>query len=236
MLKNRRLLVINKGKEVFIMDEQIKLDQYMLCLDVDSSYPDVDIVFWLDYLEKNVKGKIHIISYRTINSKIQEKYSKEKFRWIFGLAKSYEMIGKYIEEQLKEDAIVVVGGERLAFGYIEKNISSMQLGKIHSNLYLQEGEDWTRFSKFVDQLYEKYQSSISALVFICNVNQAVSDRIINKELKDSVNMSVSVMENTKCCREKANNVVRVLHEIEKKPLEEALKIIEENEFETCYFL
>ena len=64
MLKNRRLLVINKGKEVFIMDEQIKLDQYMLCLDVDSSYPDVDIVFWLDYLEKNVKGKIHIISYR----------------------------------------------------------------------------------------------------------------------------------------------------------------------------
>ena len=55
------------------MNDEIKLDQYMICLEVVDYYPDANIVFWLDYLEKHIQGKIHILSYRTIK---RRKYKK----------------------------------------------------------------------------------------------------------------------------------------------------------------
>lgn len=206
------------------MEKEIKLDQYMICLDIDNDYADLDVIFWLNYLEKNIKGKIHIISYGTIKSKIQEKYSEEKFVWIFGLEKSYEMLRKYIEEQLEEDAIVIVGGERLALASAESDISPVESENMSSGLYLQEYEAWAKFSKTVDRLYEKYQTSISGLVFICNVDKIISDRIC-EELKDSKNMSISTAKKIKFVEETSDNATRVLHEIENKPLEEALEII-----------
>lgn len=54
------------------MNDEIKLDQYMICLEVVDYYLDANIVFWLDYLEKHIQGKIHILSYRTIKEEIQK--------------------------------------------------------------------------------------------------------------------------------------------------------------------
>ena len=77
------------------MNDEIKLDQYMICLEVVDYYPDANIVFWLDYLEKHIQGKIHILSYRTIKEEIQKKYSSNKFVWVLEMIKSYETIGNY---------------------------------------------------------------------------------------------------------------------------------------------
>ena len=71
------------------MVDEMKLDQYMICLEVVDYYPDANIIFWLDYLEKHVQGKVHILSYRAIKQEIQKKYTGNKFVWIFGMVKSY---------------------------------------------------------------------------------------------------------------------------------------------------
>ncbi len=42
------------------MNDEIKLDQYMICLEVADYYPDANIIFWLDYLEKHIQGTIHL--------------------------------------------------------------------------------------------------------------------------------------------------------------------------------
>ena len=109
------------------MKDEIKLDQYMICLEVADYCPDANIIFWLDYLEKHVQGKVHILSYRAIKKEIQKKYTRNKFVWVIGMVGSYEAIGKYIEKQNKEDAIVVVGGERLADYCVENAISSLKI-------------------------------------------------------------------------------------------------------------
>lgn len=209
------------------MADEIELDQYMICLEVVDYYPDANIIFWLEYLRKHIQGKIHILSYRAIKQEIQEKYSSDEFVWILGMVKSYEAIEKYIGEQNKEDAIVIVGGERLAFCCVEKAISSLKFEDKYSNLHLQEDEDWTEFSKQVDKLYEKYQSDISGLVFICNVNNAIADRI-NKELEYSNNMSISRTEILGYNCESSDNATKVLREIKNKSLREALEIIKKN--------
>ena len=54
------------------MVDEMKLDQYMICLEVVDYYPDANIIFWLDYLEKHVQGKVHILSYRAIKQEIQK--------------------------------------------------------------------------------------------------------------------------------------------------------------------
>lgn len=207
--------------------DKMKLDQYMVCLEVIDYYPDANIIFWLDYLEKHVQGKIHILSYRSIKQEIQKKYTGNKFVWILGMVKSYEAIGKYIGEQNKEDAIVIVGGERLAYCCVEKAISSLKFEEKYSNLHLQEDEDWTEFSKNVDNLYGKYQSDISGLVLICNVNNTIADRI-NKELESSNNMSISRTEILGYNCESSDNATMVLKKIKNKSLQEALEIIEKN--------
>lgn len=76
------------------------------------------------------------------------------------MVKSYEVIGKYIEEQNKEDAVVIVGGERLASCCDEKAISSLKIEDKYSNLHLQEDEDWTDFSKILIN----YTGSISPIL------------------------------------------------------------------------
>ena len=209
------------------MVDKMKLDQYMVCLEVVDYYPDANIIFWLDYLEKHVQGKIHILSYRAIKQEIQKKYTGNKFVWILGMVKSYEAIGKYIGEQNKEDAIVIVGGERLAYCCVEKAISSLKFEEKYSNLHLQEDEDWTEFSKNVDNLYGKYQSDISGLVLICNVNNTIADKI-NKELASSNNMSISRTEILGYNCESSDNATMVLKKIKNKSLQEALEIIEKN--------
>ncbi|RGZ86620.1 hypothetical protein DW972_01150 [Anaerobutyricum hallii] len=209
------------------MVDEMKLDQYMICLEVVDYYPDANIIFWLDYLKKHVQGKVHILSYRAIKQEIQKKYTSNKFVWIFGMVKSYEVIGKYIEEQNKEDAVVIVGGERLASCCDEKAISSLKIEDKYSNLHLQEDEDWTDFSKNIDKLYGKYQSDISGLVLICNVNNNIADRI-NKELETSNNMSITRTEILGCNCESSDNATKVLREIKGKSLKEALEIIKKN--------
>lgn len=131
------------------MDDEIKLDQYMICLEVADYYTDANIIFWLDYLEKHVQGTIHIVSFRAIKEEIQKKYFDNKFMWMTEIVKSYEAIGKYIEKQKKDDAIVIVGGERLASCCAEKAISSLKYEEKCSNLHLQEDEDWVEFSKSI---------------------------------------------------------------------------------------
>lgn len=210
------------------MADEIELDQYMICLEVVDYYPDANIIFWLEYLRKHIQGKIHILSYRAIKQEIQKKYSSDKFVWILGMIKSYEAIEKYIGEQNKGDAIVIVGGERLAFCCAEKAISSLKFEDKYSNLHLQEDEDWTEFSKQVDKLYEKYQSDISGLVLICNVNNTIADRI-NKELESSKNMSISRTEILGYNCESSDNATKILREIKNKSLQDALEIIKKNE-------
>ena len=209
------------------MVDEMKLDQYMICLEVVDYYPDANIIFWPDYLEKHVQGKVHILSYRAIKQEIQKRYTSNKFVWIFGMVKSYEVIGKYIGEQNKEDAIVIVGGERLASCCVEKAISSLKIEDKYSNLHLQEDEDWIDFSKNIDELYGKYQSDISGLVLICNVNNTIADRI-NKELETSNNMSISRTEILGYNCESLDNATKVLREIKGKSLQEALEIIRKN--------
>lgn len=209
------------------MNDEIKLDQYMICLEVVDYYPDANIVFWLDYLEKRIQGKIHILSYRTIKEEIQKKYSGNKFVWVLEMIKSYETIGNYIEEQNKEDAIVIVGVERLASCYAEKAISSLKFEDRYSNLHLQEDENWVEFSKCLDKLYEKYESDIDGLVFICNVNNTIADRI-NKALESSNYMSICRTEILGCNSESSDNATMVMREIKNKSLREALEIIEKN--------
>ena len=51
------------------MVDEMKLDQYMICLEVVDYYPDANIIFWLDYLKKHVQGKVHILSYKARNTK-----------------------------------------------------------------------------------------------------------------------------------------------------------------------
>lgn len=209
------------------MADEIKLDQYMICLEVVDYYPDANIIFWLDYLEKHIQGQIHILSYRTIKEEIQKKYFGNKFVWVLEMVKSYEAIGKYIEAQNKEDAIVIVGGERLVSCCDEKAISSLKFEDKYSNLHLQEDENWVEFSKYIDKIYEKYQSDIGGLVLICNVNNTIADKI-NKELESSNNMSICRTEILGCTNESSNNATVVIREIKNKSLREALEIIEKN--------
>lgn len=209
------------------MEDEIKLDQYMICLEVADYCPDANIIFWLDYLEKHVQGKVHILSYRAIKKEIQKKYTRNKFVWVIGMIGSYEAIGKYIEKQNKEDAIVVVGGERLADYCVENAISALKIEDKYSNLHLQEDEDWTGFSKNIDKLYGSYQSYISGLVLICNVNNIIADRI-NKELASSNNMSISRTNIVGFDSKSTENAEKVLREIKGKSLQESLKIIEQN--------
>lgn len=209
------------------MVDEIKLDQYMICLEVVDYYPDANLMFWLDYLEKHIQGKIHILSYRTIKEEIQKKYFSNKFVWVLEMPKSYEAIGKYIEEQNKEDAIVIVGGERLVSCCAEKTISSLNFEDKYSNLHLQEDENWVEFSKYIDELYGKYQSDIEGLVLICNVNNTIVNRI-NKELEFSNNMSICRTEILGCNSESSDNATVILKKINNKPLREALEIIEKN--------
>ena len=49
--------------------------------------------------------------------------------------------------------------------------------------------------------------------------------VTEEELKDSKNMSISTAKKIKFVEETSDNATRVLHEIENKPLEEALEII-----------
>lgn len=209
------------------MNDEIKLDQYMICLEVTDYYPDANIIFWLDYLENRIQGTIHILSFRAIREEIRKKYFDNKFIWTTEIVKSYEAIGKYIEKQNKDDAIVIVGGERLASCCSEKAISSLNFEEKYSNLHLQEDEDWVEFSKSIDKLYEKYQSNISGLVFICNVNNAIADRI-NRELELSNNMSICRTEILGDNSESSNNAAKVLKEIKNKSLRQALGVIEKN--------
>lgn len=209
------------------MEDEIKLDQYMICLEVADYCPDANIIFWLDYLEKHVQGKVHILSYRAIKKEIQKKYISNKFVWIIGMVGSYEEIGEYIEEQNKEDAIVVVGGERLADYCAEIAISSLKIEDKYSNLHLQEDEDWAGFSRNIDKLYGTYQSHISGLILICNVNNIIAD-IINRELTYSNNMSISRTNVVGFDSKSAENAEKVLREIKGKSLQESLEIIEQN--------
>lgn len=106
----------------------------------------------------------------------------------------------------------------------EKAISSLNFEEKYSNLHLQEDEDWVEFSKSIDKLYEKYQSNISGLVFICNVNNAIADRI-NRELELSNNMSICRTKILGDNSESSNNAAKVLKEIKN------VKIVKEYLFE-----
>lgn len=95
------------------MTDKIELDPYSICLEVTDYSPNANVRFWLDCLAKHIQGKIHIVAYRTIKQEIQKTYVGEKFVWEFELAKTYDEIDKYIGLQGKNDAIIIVGAERL---------------------------------------------------------------------------------------------------------------------------
>lgn len=209
------------------MTDKIELDPYSICLEVTDYSPNANVRFWLDCLAKHIQGKIHIVAYRTIKQEIQKTYVGEKFVWEFELAKTYDEIDKYIELQDKNDAIIIVGAERLTKLSSKKHISALTYDNKDSNLHFQEDEDWAEFAKQVDCLYEKHLLGISGLVFICNVNDTIADAI-NGELENSKNMSIyrTEIEGYDCSS--FDNATRVIKEIENTSLQEALDIINAN--------
>lgn len=209
------------------MDNEINMDTHMICLEVADYNPDGNVIFWLDYFNKKIQGKIHIISYRAIRPEIQKKYADEKNIWMFELAKTYDAIERYIEMQDKSDAVMIVGGERLTHSSSDKAISSLEYDDRDSRLHLPEDEDWKDFSQQADRLFGRHQSDISGLVLICNVNDVIVNRI-NKELENSANMSICRTEMSGYHHESANLAAKVLREIKNKSLQEALNIIDSN--------
>ena len=209
------------------MTDKIELDPYSICLEVTDYSPNANVRFWLDCLAKHIQGKIHIVAYRTIKQEIQKTYVGEKFVWEFELAKTYDEIDKYIGLQGKNDAIIIVGAERLTKLSSKKHISALTYDNKDSNLHFQEDEDWAEFAKQVDCLYEKHLLGISGLVFICNVNDTIADAI-NGELENSKNMSIyrTEIEGYDCSS--SDNATRVIKEIENTSLQEALDIINAN--------
>lgn len=209
------------------MDQKMVLDMYMICLEVAAYYPDANVAFWLDYFNKKISGKIHIILYRTIKPEMQEKYAGGKNVWIPALAKTYDALDDYISAQDKSDAVIIVGGERLAHSAPDNAISLLEYDDRDSRLHLQEDEDWKDFSRQMDQLFGNHQSDISGLVLICNVNDSIVG-VINKELESSDNMSICRTEMSGYRHEGAAYAARILREIQDKSLREALDIIDKN--------
>ena len=219
-------MCVRKAEKNFMTDK-IELDPYSICLEVTDYSPNANVRFWLDCLAKHIQGKIHIVAYRTIKQEIQKTYVGEKFVWEFELAKTYDEIDKYIGLQGKNDAIIIVGAERLTKLSSKKHISALTYDNKDSNLHFQEDEDWAEFAKQVDCLYEKHLLGISGLVFICNVNDTIADAI-NGELENSKNMSIyrTEIEGYDCSS--SDNATRVIKEIENTSLQEALDIINAN--------
>lgn len=219
-------MCVRKAEKNFMTDK-IELDLYSICLEVTDYSPNANVRFWLDCLAKNIQGKIHIVAYRTIKQEIQNTFVGEKFVWKFELAKTYDEIDKYIGAQDKNDAIIIVGAERLTKLSSKKHISSLTYDNKDSNLHFQEDEDWAEFAKQVDCLYEKHLLDISGLVLICNVNDTIADAI-NGELENSKNMSIyrTEIEGYDCSS--SDNATRVIKEIENTSLQEALDIINAN--------
>ena len=210
-----------------LMNSEDKLDQYMICLEVMDYYPDANVIFWLDYLTEHIQGKIHIVSFRTIRKELQNKYAGDKYVWTFEVTRSYDAIDKYIGGRDREDAVVIVGGERLVQYSSEKAISSLKFEEKTSNLHLQEDEDWGSFSRHIDVIYEKNQLKISGLVLICNVNNTIADTI-NRELKSSESMSICRTETAGYSSESTESATKVIKEIKNKSLQESLQLIDEN--------
>lgn len=208
------------------MESKVKFDQYMICLEVMEYYPDANVMFWLNYLTEHIPGKIHIVSFRSIKKEIQSRYASDKYIWRCEIALSYSEIDKYIRERNREDAVVIVGGERLVQHSSDKVISSLKYEEKTSNLHLQEDEDWSSFSKSIDMIYEKNQLRISGLVLICNVNNTIAD-VINEELKNSKNISICRTEMIGYNSESSEHAMKVIKEIRNKSLQDSLQLIEE---------
>lgn len=206
--------------------DEIKLDTFMICLEVVDYDSDLNALFWLQYFENRVLGKIHVVLCRPVGKEIKEQYSGEKIVWLSKIAQSFEAIDEYIGQQDENDVFIIVGAERLARFHEGKNISSVELGGKMTNIHVQEEEDWVEFSKKADLLYEKYQTKIKGLILICNVNEIIVD-MIYKELDTSNNMSISQTE-VMGGSERREDAMSVLKSIANKSLDEALEIIEQN--------
>lgn len=215
------------AKGALFMDQKIEMDTHMICLEVADCAPDANVMFWLDYFDRKIQGKIHVISYRTIKPEMREKYAAAKNIWISGLAKTYEAIDRYITAQDKDDAVIIVGGERLAQSLPDRAISLLEYDDRDSRVHLQEDEDWEDFSRQTDKLFGNHQSDIVGLVMICNVNDSIVD-VISKELESSGNMSICRTEMSGYRYESADRAARVLREIRNKSLQEAMDIIDKN--------
>ena len=120
---------------------------------------------------------------------------------------------------------VGLGDYANAFTSTANSGTVLNLGNILVNNYA------TKDRKFdgdqLDKLYEKYESDIDGLVFICNVNNTIADRI-NKALESSNYMSICRTEILGCNSESSDNATMVMREIKNKSLREALEIIEKN--------
>lgn len=209
------------------MDQTMAMDTHMISLEVAAYYPDANVAFWLDYLNKKIQGKIHVILYRAIKPEIREKFAGDKNVWIPALAKTYDALDEYISVQDKRDAVLIVGGERLARSAPDNAISLLEYDDRDFRLHLQEDEDWEDFSRQMDQLFGDHQSDISGLVLICNVNDSIVS-VINKELESSDNMSICRTEMSGYGYEGAAHAAGILREIRNKSLREALDIIDKN--------
>lgn len=213
-----------------LMENSLTLDTFMLCLNISDYYPDSDLIFWLEYFEEKSNGKIYIISFRKIKNEIVEKFSQEKFVWVEQIAQTFEDIENYVDKISPKDIVIVVGGERLVDGKIDGTIASVQVGNKTSNLYLQENENWVKFSIEIDKLYTNLQSKIQGIVFICNVNNTIAD-IIKHELENSHSMSIGITETAGNNVETRVSFKLIMKQINGKSLEDAFKIISDHKEE-----
>ena len=209
------------------MEAKFEFDFFMLCLDVSNYYPDYDAAFFLEKFKNYKEGKVYVLSFRSLKNNLKIKYSTDQYKWVDRKQLSFSSIKETIEKLEKTDILIIIGGERLTRFLPNSSIASLEVGKKQSNLHLQSDEDWETFAHEIDEIYYLAGKLINGLIFICNVNEKIVEKI-NISLKDSNNMSIMSTQKMEDYGESLSNIDDILGQMKDQSLKTCLKIIDNN--------
>ena len=75
-----------------------QIDPFMISMNLTDYSPDYSLSFWINTFLKISNNKIYIILFRSVSSKTREAYDSDKIVWTENVAKSKDLIIKFIKK------------------------------------------------------------------------------------------------------------------------------------------
>ena len=202
------------------------IDPFTINVNTTDYEPYYSLTLWLNIFLKISSDKIYIILYRNVPVKMKQSFDGEIVIWVDSIPKSKEAIIDFIGTLSKQDRVIIVGGERLVPYTNCQSVVRQNVGKKELNIHLQEDQDWIGFSKIIDEVFFRIQSSISGMILICNANEKIL-KLITQVLESSNNMSIISLGNTAVDPNNQVELASILNTFNSLSVNEAEKLIEE---------